>query len=81
MGRAALRTPAQGARIVAAVTAAAVDYALRILDGLDPRAVSRIGDMAHSSPENVAIDADALEREMTILRQQEEWLAARRAPR
>jgi hypothetical protein len=66
---------------VAAVTAAAVDYALRILDGLDPRAVSRIGDMAQSSPENVAIDADALEREMTILRQQEEWLAARRAPR
>jgi creatinine amidohydrolase len=74
-------TSAQGARIVAAVAAAAVDYASRFLDGLDPRTVSRIGDVAQSSPENVAIDAEALRREMSILRQQEEWLAARRAPR
>ena len=40
-------TAAQGARIVQAVTASAVDYALRILDGLDPRTVPRIGTLAH----------------------------------
>lgn len=71
-----MATPAQGARIVQAVAAAAVDYALNILDGLDPRTVPRIGDLARDSPENVSIDADALEREMEILRKQQEWLAS-----
>lgn len=72
-----MATPAQGARIVQAVAAAAVDYALNILDGLDPGTVPRIGDLARESPENVSIDADALEREMEILRKQQEWLASR----
>lgn len=76
-----MATPAQGARILRAVTAAAVEYALNILDGLDPRTVPRIGNLARESPENVAIDAEALEREREIRRKQEEWLASRSGQR
>lgn len=76
-----MATPVQGARIAEAVRAAAVDYTLKILDGLDPRTVPRIGKVAQESSENVAIDADALQREMATLRKQEQWLAARKGPR
>jgi creatinine amidohydrolase/Fe(II)-dependent formamide hydrolase-like protein len=74
-----LATAAQGARINRAATDAALAYALKILDGMDPRDIPRLGDVAHDSPENVAIDADALRREMEILRKQEEWLTRKKS--
>lgn len=75
-----LASAAQGARTHQAATDAAVAYALKILDGMDPQSIPRLGDVAHDNPENVAIDADALRREMEILRKQEEWLT-RKKPR
>lgn len=81
-GAPATATAAQGARIFDAIRAAAVDHALKILDGLDHRTVSRFGTVTQEGPpENVAIDADALKREMEILEKQEAWLAARKPPR
>jgi creatinine amidohydrolase/Fe(II)-dependent formamide hydrolase-like protein len=74
-----LATAAQGARIDRAATDAAVAYALKILDGMDPRDIPRLGDVAWKSPENVAIDADALQREMQLLRKQEDWLARKKS--
>ena len=69
-----MATVAQGARLYRATTEAVVAYALKILDGLDPRGIPRVGDAARDSPENVAIDGDALRREMEVLRKQEDWL-------
>jgi hypothetical protein len=66
---------AQGARIVRAVTDAAVAHALKILDGMNPGSIPRLGDAARGSPENVAIDDDALRQERAALRKQEDWLA------
>lgn len=81
LGAPRMASAAQGARLLEAVTGAVVGYALQILDGLDPRSIPRIGTLAQENPVNIAIDADALRREREILRQQEEWLAARRTPR
>jgi hypothetical protein len=67
-------TAAQGARINRAATDAAIACALKILDGMDPREIARFAEAAGDSPENVAIDADALRREMDMQRKQEEWL-------
>jgi creatinine amidohydrolase/Fe(II)-dependent formamide hydrolase-like protein len=75
-----MASPAQGARIFEAVADAAIHSALQILDGLDPRSIPRIGTLAQENPVNVAIDTDALQRELAIARKQEEWLA-RRMPR
>jgi creatinine amidohydrolase/Fe(II)-dependent formamide hydrolase-like protein len=68
-------TALQGSRIVRAITDAAVGQVLQILDGKDPRGIPRLGDAARKSPENVAIDDDALCRERETLRKQEAWLA------
>ena len=69
-----MATAAQGARLYRATADAAVAYVLKILDGLDPRDIPRLGDAARDSPENVAIDGDALRREMEVLRKQDDWL-------
>ena len=68
-------TASQGAGIVQAITDAAVGQVLAILEGKDPRAIPRLGDAARTSPENVAIDDEALQRERETLRKQEAWLA------
>lgn len=72
-----IATAAQGARAYRVAMDTAVAYALKILDGMDPRDVPRVGDAARDNPENVAIDGDALQRETEILRKQEDWLARR----
>jgi hypothetical protein len=69
-----MATAAQGARLNRATTDAAVAYVLKILDGLDPSEIPRVGDAARDNPENVAIDGDALRREMEVLQKQEDWL-------
>jgi creatinine amidohydrolase/Fe(II)-dependent formamide hydrolase-like protein len=73
-----LATTAQGARSVRAATDAAVAFGLKILDGIDPGPIPRLGDAARESPENVAIDDDAMRQERRTLRKQEEWLARRK---
>jgi len=73
-------TASQGARIVRAVNDAAVRQVLAILEGADPRAIPRLGDASTASPENVAIDAEALRRERETLRRQEAWLSRTRRP-
>lgn len=78
-GAPATATAAQGARIFEAIRTAAVDHAVKILDGLDPRSIPRFGTVTlEGPPENVAIDADALQREREILEKQEAWLRARK---
>lgn len=72
-----LATAAQGARSVHAVEEAAVTYALKILDGIDPGPIPRLGDAARGSPENRAIDDDAIRQERKTLRKQKAWLAHR----
>jgi creatinine amidohydrolase/Fe(II)-dependent formamide hydrolase-like protein len=69
----------QGARLFTSASAAASAYALKILDGLDPRTLSRIGDAALNRSESVSIDGDALRASADRLRRQEEWLAKRKA--
>ncbi len=55
-----------------------IDYALKILDGLDPRKFRTPEDTVRSqNPVNVAIDEDALAREREIRRRQEEWLKSK----
>jgi len=51
-----------------------VEFALKILDGLDERQVPRYGDMMKASPANIAIDKAALEHDQEIERKQLDWL-------
>lgn len=78
LGSPRIATAAHGATVVRALADTAVAYAVRILDGMDPRGIPRLGDVARESPENVAIDDDALRHESQMLRKQEEWLARRK---
>lgn len=70
-----LATAQRGARVYRAKEAAVVAYALKILDGTDPRELPRLGVAARDNPVNVAIDADASRRETQMRRKQEAWLA------
>ena len=78
LGSPRLATAALGAKIIRALADTTVAYALKILDGMDPREIPRLGDMARDSPENVAIDDDALRHERQLLRKQEEWLTRKK---
>jgi hypothetical protein len=69
---------ALGARIIQELEDTTVTYALKILDGMNPRDIPRLGDAARDGPENVAIDDDALQHEKQKLRKQEEWLAQKK---
>ena len=63
-----------GARAWEALSTAAIDLALKILDGLDPTEIPRLGTVARSVPANVAIDSDALARDTDIEGKQRAWL-------
>jgi len=78
LGSPRVATASQGAKIVRALEETAVAYTLKILDGLDPRDIPRLGDLARNSQENVAIDEDALQHEKQMLRKQEEWLTRKK---
>jgi creatinine amidohydrolase/Fe(II)-dependent formamide hydrolase-like protein len=73
-------TPSQGARIVRAITDAAVAQALALLEGQDARTIPRLGDAARASVENVRVDDEALSREREMLQKQEAWLAKHKLP-
>lgn len=76
-GAPALATASMGARAMKAEAAAAIEVALRILDGEDDLTFPRIGDLARESATNVSIDRDALERDDQLRLQQESWLRQR----
>ncbi len=73
-----LATAARGASQSLSYASSLVEYALKILDGLDPRRFRTPGDTVRSpNPVNAAIDEDALAREREIRRRQEEWLKSK----
>lgn len=52
----------------------AVNYGLKILDGLDERTIPRFGDEMMKSPPDVLLDKASLEHETEIREKQEKWL-------
>jgi creatinine amidohydrolase/Fe(II)-dependent formamide hydrolase-like protein len=52
----------------------AIDLALKILDGLDPRTIPRFGDEMKKSPPDVALDKASLKHENQIKQKQSRWL-------
>jgi creatinine amidohydrolase/Fe(II)-dependent formamide hydrolase-like protein len=65
-----------GARDMEAMARSAAEWGLKILDGLDERTIPSFVDVVGSTPQNRAIDRDALEREARLRRVQEAWLRA-----
>lgn len=74
-----LATAAQGARATHAGAAAAVSYALKILDGLDPRTIHRMSDIFRERPETAALAEAGRREEQRRQATQDAWLARRRA--
>lgn len=52
----------------------AVNFGLKILDGLDESTIPRFGDEMLQSPADVALDNNSLKHEAEIERKQDEWL-------
>ena len=69
-----LASAARGAQAFDGEAKMAIDYALKILDGLDERKILRLGNLAKMSPINVGIDRDAIEQEQEIQKKQQAWL-------
>jgi creatinine amidohydrolase len=69
-----LATAARGAQALDGEAKTAIDYALKILDGLDERQILRIGNLAKMSPINVGIDRDAIVQKQEIQNKQQAWL-------
>ena len=65
---------AYGARAWEAFSTAAIDLALKILNGLDPTELPRLGTVTRDEPAIVAIDTDALARDTEIEDRQRAWL-------
>lgn len=73
-----LASAAAGATLWKQFSARFIDVALKILDGLDYRQITRLGDVTKTVPANVAIDKAALEHDQAIERKQREWLKNKR---
>ncbi len=56
----------------------AIGLAIKILDGLDERTISRFGDEMKKSPPDVALDKASLRHENIIKQKQSRWLRQRR---
>lgn len=70
-----LATASRGSQFVGETARVRIEYALKILDGYDERRqLRRRGDLAATSPANVAIDRDALAYEQEVERRQQAWL-------
>lgn len=69
-----LATAARGAQLLVGEANTAIEYALKILDGLDERQIPRLVDLASKNAANVGIDRDAIEREREIQKKQQAWL-------
>ena len=63
-----------GERIATALSRAAVEYTLKVLDGADPAQYQRYGDLLSKVPAYVKVDENALEAEKAAERKQSDWL-------
>ncbi|HET7039900.1 MAG TPA: creatininase family protein [Gemmatimonadales bacterium] len=70
-----LAQPDIGGRDLARETDGVVDLALRILKGLDPRTLSRHGDLEGASPAMLQLDSAILDQAAHLERRQAVWLA------
>lgn len=77
VGSPRLATRAIGERIWKALSASAVVYANKVLDGEDPAGVRRYGDLLGGVPAYVQVDAGARESEDAVARKQAEWLKSK----
>ena len=74
VGSPRLATRAIGERIWKALSASAVAYANKILDGEDTTGIKRYGDLLGGVPAYVKVDGDARQSEDAVARKQSDWL-------
>lgn len=69
-----LATTSRGAQIYRRRSAQLIDLALKIIDGLDERTVSRFADEALSDPGEFAVSKGSIKRDEEIEKRQRDWL-------
>jgi len=77
VGSPRLGTRELGEKIWKALSAAAVEYSLKVLDGDDPAKYPRYGDLLSKVPAYVKVDQGAIDAEKAIERKQSEWLSGK----
>lgn len=77
VGSPRLATAAAGARIWKALSAAAVEHTLKVLDGADPSQFLRWGDLLTTLPEYVEVDREALASEKSVEQREVDWLRSK----
>lgn len=77
-GTPAIATAAAGARAMTAIAQAAVDAALKVLDGAPDASLPRVANLTAGNPDIAKLAAASLERERQAERRQSDWLASNR---
>jgi creatinine amidohydrolase/Fe(II)-dependent formamide hydrolase-like protein len=77
-GTPAIATAAAGARAMSAIAQAAVDVALKVLDGAPDAALARVADQTATNPDIAKLVAASLEHERQIEQRQNDWLTRNR---
>jgi creatinine amidohydrolase/Fe(II)-dependent formamide hydrolase-like protein len=77
-GTPSIATAAAGARAMGTIAQAAVDTALKILDGAPDAALTRIADQTAANPDVAKLVGASLEHERQIEQRQNEWIAKNR---
>ena len=77
-GTPAIATASAGARAMNAIAQAAIDVALKMLDGAPDGALPRVANLMAGDPDVAALVAASLERERRSGQRQEDWLARTR---
>jgi creatinine amidohydrolase/Fe(II)-dependent formamide hydrolase-like protein len=75
LGSPRLATASHGAAVVSAVAARAIQSAMQVLDGTDPRKLERFATVMERSPTDVLLDAASLQAEAQRERRQQAWIA------
>ncbi|SPE40017.1 hypothetical protein SBA3_3570004 [Candidatus Sulfopaludibacter sp. SbA3] len=78
VGSPRLATRQLGERIWKALSQAATEYALKVLDGADPTQYPRYGDLLSKVPAYAAVTRSAAEAETSAARKQSDWLQQKR---
>ena len=74
LGSPRLATAAHGATVANAVAAKAIEAAMSVLDGADPRTLERLASVVEKSPTDVLLDAASLRAEAERARRQKAWI-------
>ncbi len=77
-GTPSIATAAAGARAMSAIAQAAVDVALKVLDGAPDAALVRVADQTATNPDIAKLVAASLEHERQIEQRQSDWLTRNR---